>query len=125
MSPLQGHIYEWVRDHRVHHKFVDTDADPYNAKRGFFFAHMGWLIVRKHPDVINKGKLVDVSDLDDDPFVVWQRRYKIDVSAFNFSNYMCNVSVIFSVAGSTFWRLSFVSDFPHCCHGISGTRASC
>lgn len=31
---FQNHIYEWVRDHRVHHKFTDTDADPHNAKRG-------------------------------------------------------------------------------------------
>jgi len=72
---LQNHIYEWVRDHRVHHKFTDTNADPHNAKRGFFFSHMGWLLVRKHPDVISKGVTVDMSDLEKDPVVVWQRRY--------------------------------------------------
>lgn len=31
---FQNHIYEWVRDHRVHHKFTDSDADPHNASRG-------------------------------------------------------------------------------------------
>lgn len=31
---FQNHIYEWVRDHRAHHKFTDTDADPHNASRG-------------------------------------------------------------------------------------------
>ncbi|XP_034934930.1 acyl-CoA Delta(11) desaturase-like [Chelonus insularis] len=71
---FQNHIYEWVRDHRVHHKFTDTDADPHNAKRGFFFSHIGWLLVRKHPDVIKKGKTVDMSDLEQDFVVVWQRR---------------------------------------------------
>ncbi|XP_043274167.1 acyl-CoA Delta-9 desaturase-like [Venturia canescens] len=71
---FQNHIYEWVRDHRVHHKFCDTDADPHNSKRGFFFSHMGWLMLRKHPDVLSKGKLVDMSDLEKDPIVVWQRR---------------------------------------------------
>ena len=45
----QGPIYHWARDHRVHHKYSETDADPHNATRGFFFAHMGWLIVKKHP----------------------------------------------------------------------------
>jgi stearoyl-CoA desaturase (delta-9 desaturase) len=45
----QGPIYHWARDHRVHHKFSETDADPHNATRGFFFAHMGWLLVKKHP----------------------------------------------------------------------------
>lgn len=27
----QNSIYEWVRDHRVHHKFSETDADPHNS----------------------------------------------------------------------------------------------
>lgn len=74
---FQNHIYEWVRDHRVHHKFTDTDADPHNSKRGFFFSHIGWLMVRKHPDVIKKGALIDMSDLEKDPVVVWQRRLYI------------------------------------------------
>ncbi|XP_011698178.1 PREDICTED: acyl-CoA Delta(11) desaturase-like [Wasmannia auropunctata] len=74
---FQNHIYEWVRDHRVHHKFTDTDADPHNAQRGFFFSHMGWLLVRKHPDVISKGATIDMSDLEKDFVVVWQRRLYI------------------------------------------------
>ena len=47
----QGSIYHWARDHRVHHKNSEEDADPHNASRGFFFAHMGWLFVKKHPEV--------------------------------------------------------------------------
>ena len=27
----QGSIYHWVRDHRVHHKYSETDADPHNV----------------------------------------------------------------------------------------------
>lgn len=69
----QNHIYEWVRDHRVHHKFSETDADPHNANRGFFFSHVGWLLCRKHPEVVRKGKTIDMSDLDADPVVVFQR----------------------------------------------------
>ena len=26
-------IIRWCRDHRIHHKYSDTDADPYNASR--------------------------------------------------------------------------------------------
>lgn len=74
---FQNHLYEWVRDHRVHHKFTDSDADPHNSKRGFFFSHIGWLMVRKHPDVISRGATVDMSDLDKDPIIVWQRRLYI------------------------------------------------
>ncbi|NP_001072046.1 stearoyl-CoA desaturase b [Takifugu rubripes] len=77
---FQNDIFEWARDHRVHHKFSETDADPHNAKRGFFFAHIGWLLVRKHPDVIEKGKKLDLSDLKADAVVMFQRRhYKLSV----------------------------------------------
>ncbi|XP_011878877.1 PREDICTED: acyl-CoA Delta(11) desaturase-like [Vollenhovia emeryi] len=76
-TAFQNHIYEWVRDHRVHHKYTDTDADPHNANRGFFFSHIGWLLLRKHPDVISKGAMIDMSDLERDPVVVWQRRLYI------------------------------------------------
>ena len=70
----QNDIFEWARDHRVHHKYSETDADPHNAKRGFFFSHIGWLLVRKHPDVIKKGKQLDVSDLYEDKIVMFQKR---------------------------------------------------
>lgn len=58
----------------MHHKFCDTDADPHNSKRGFFFSHMGWLLIAKHPDVKLKGKSVDMSDLEADPIVMWQKK---------------------------------------------------
>eukprot|EP00058_Branchiostoma_floridae_P010606 XP_002596094.1 hypothetical protein BRAFLDRAFT_66174 [Branchiostoma floridae] len=74
---FQGSVYEWCRDHRVHHKYCDTDADPYNAARGFFFAHVGWVFLRKHPDVKAKGKLLDMSDLMEDPVVRMQKKFYI------------------------------------------------
>lgn len=67
-------ILEWTRDHRVHHKYSETDADPHNARRGFFFSHIGWLLVRKHPDVARKGKQLDLSDLYADKVVMIQRK---------------------------------------------------
>uniref|UniRef100_A0A336MI11 CSON002025 protein n=1 Tax=Culicoides sonorensis TaxID=179676 RepID=A0A336MI11_CULSO len=73
----QDAIYVWSRDHRVHHKFTDTDADPYNAKRGFFFSHIGWLMVKKHPAVIAKGKTIDMSDMEADPIVMFQKKFFI------------------------------------------------
>lgn len=69
----QGSIYHWVRDHRVHHKFSETEADPHNAKRGFFFSHMGWLLIRKDPKVIEAGKKLDCTDLDNDPIVYFNK----------------------------------------------------
>lgn len=72
---LQNDVIEWARDHRVHHKYSESNADPHNAKRGFFFAHVGWLLVKKHPEVIRKGKQIDLSDLYKDPILVFQRKH--------------------------------------------------
>lgn len=72
---FQNDIFEWARDHRVHHKFSETDADPHNARRGLFFSHIGWLFVRKHNAVIEKGKTLDLQDLFADQVVMFQRKY--------------------------------------------------
>ncbi|KAJ0177707.1 hypothetical protein K1T71_006580 [Dendrolimus kikuchii] len=71
----QNSMFVWVRDHRVHHRFSDTDADPHNIKRGFFFSHMGWLMKRKHPLVLKLGKTIDMSDLQSDWMVMFQKKY--------------------------------------------------
>ncbi|CAL1577355.1 unnamed protein product [Knipowitschia caucasica] len=72
---FQNDVYEWARDHRSHHKYSETDADPHNATQGFFFSHVGWLLVRKHPEVVAKGKKLDMSDLEADAVVMFQRRH--------------------------------------------------
>lgn len=72
---FENSIIEWSRDHRVHHKYSETDADPHNAKRGFFFSHMGWLLCRKHPKVKSEGKKIDLSDLYADPIIRFQHKY--------------------------------------------------
>ncbi|KAJ2494614.1 stearoyl-CoA 9-desaturase, partial [Coemansia sp. RSA 2049] len=33
-SSIQGSIIWWVQNHRLHHRYTDTDRDPYNIKRG-------------------------------------------------------------------------------------------
>ena len=37
----QGTVFHWARDHRTHHRHSETPSDPHNARRGFFFAHVG------------------------------------------------------------------------------------
>ena len=41
---------------RLHHKCSETQADPHNANRGFFFSHMGWLMVRWEQELRVKFK---------------------------------------------------------------------
>ena len=75
---FQDAAVDWARDHRLHHKYSETNADPHNATRGFFFAHVGWLLCRKHPDIKEKGKGIDMNDLKNNPILAFQKRhYKI------------------------------------------------
>lgn len=71
----QNSVFHWAREHRVHHKFSETNADPVNAARGFFYSHVGWLLCKKHPDVVAKGSVVDISDLLADPVLAFQKKY--------------------------------------------------
>uniref|UniRef100_A0A1L8D6B4 Desaturase-7 n=1 Tax=Plutella xylostella TaxID=51655 RepID=A0A1L8D6B4_PLUXY len=71
----QRDIYTWALDHRVHHKYSETCADPHDVRRGFWFAHVGWLVLTPHPAVEDRRRaLREVSkDLDSDPVVYWQK----------------------------------------------------
>ncbi|XP_023944926.1 acyl-CoA Delta(11) desaturase-like [Bicyclus anynana] len=73
----QNTAYDWAKKHRQHHRYSDTDADPYNASRGFFFSHIGWLLVKRHPDVKLREGLIDLSDLNSNPVLMFQKRYAI------------------------------------------------
>lgn len=71
---FQNTAIHWVRDHRLHHKHSDTDADPHNANRGFFYSHMGWLLVKKNEEVRKCGKRIDLSDIRNNPVLKFQKR---------------------------------------------------
>ena len=46
---LQNSVFCWASGHRTHHLRVDdVDHDPYSIRRGFWFAHIGWMI-REYP----------------------------------------------------------------------------
>jgi stearoyl-CoA desaturase (Delta-9 desaturase) len=70
---LQNSVLKWASDHRRHHRFVDDpDTDPYAAKRGFWFSHMGWML-RDYPSA--PLDFSNVKDLMRDPIVRFQHRY--------------------------------------------------
>jgi len=71
----QNGIWVWVLDHRVHHKFQDSAADPHDAGRGLFFSHFGWLMINERDEVDEKRKTIDMSDCIADPFVMFQKKY--------------------------------------------------
>ncbi|KAF2634578.1 hypothetical protein P280DRAFT_413492 [Massarina eburnea CBS 473.64] len=69
---VQGSIRFWSSKHRAHHRWTDTKKDPYDALRGFFFSHLGWMLFNQDPKRIGR---TDITDLDADPVVVWQHRH--------------------------------------------------
>lgn len=75
---FQGSILTWCTDHRRHHRLVDTDEDPYSIRKGFWFAHMGWLLkIDQHPEARTYAK-----DLMAKPWVRFQHNFYIPVAAF-------------------------------------------
>lgn len=44
----QGSPLWWAKIHKIHHRFCETDQDPHNYNRGFFYAHIGWLLTDKY-----------------------------------------------------------------------------
>jgi len=68
---VEGSIRWWSRGHRAHHRYTDTELDPYSAHKGFWWSHVGWMIFkgRRQPGV------ADVSDLSANPVVRWQHRW--------------------------------------------------
>ena len=66
----------WSSEHRKHHKHVDTDDDPYDITKGFFWAHMGWLMFKLKPDTPTEN----VQDLKKDKLVMWQHKWVHPIS---------------------------------------------
>lgn len=49
---------KWVAQHRMHHRGSDTEQDPHNARKGFWWAHFGWMCYTHdefdNPEIIKK-----------------------------------------------------------------------
>lgn len=71
---LQNSALHWSSDHRVHHKHVDNnDKDPYSAKRGFWFSHIGWMLRQYNKD--SYADYTNCRDLQKDKIVMWQHKH--------------------------------------------------
>lgn len=73
---LQNSALKWASDHIRHHANCDQDMDPYNAQRGFWYSHCGWLF---YNDPRTNEKYT--SRLRQDRVVMWQHRYYIPIVA--------------------------------------------
>ncbi len=74
---VQNSILIWASGHRTHHRHVDDhDRDPYSARRGFWFSHIGWML-REYPS--GQPCFDNARDLLDDQLVMFQHRHYLSL----------------------------------------------
>jgi stearoyl-CoA desaturase (delta-9 desaturase) len=80
---LQNSAFAWCSGHRTHHLHVDdVDLDPYSARRGFWFSHIGWML-REYPS--GRPDFANIPDLKKDAMLDFQHRYYLPLAlATNF-----------------------------------------
>jgi stearoyl-CoA desaturase (delta-9 desaturase) len=75
---LQNSVFAWCSGHRTHHLHVDDEErDPYSARRGFWFSHIGWML-RAYPS--GRDDFSNIPDLKRDPLLVFQHRYYVPLA---------------------------------------------
>lgn len=74
-AAFENSALKWSSDHRIHHQHVDTDRDPYEIGKGFWYAHWTWAMEAKNLPISG------VADLEKDPLVRWQHRHHFLIGA--------------------------------------------
>ncbi|EGV66490.1 stearoyl-CoA 9-desaturase [Yamadazyma tenuis] len=69
---IQGSVKWWAHGHRVHHRYTDTNKDPYDARKGFMYSHLTWMLTIPNP---KHRARADISDLIADPVVKFQHTH--------------------------------------------------
>lgn len=73
---FQNSALVWARDHRVHHREVDTDDDPYSINKGFWYAHFFWMFHRDPKGIEKKTP----PDLKKDALIQLQHRFYLPLA---------------------------------------------
>ena len=104
-AALQNTILDWCSGHRVHHRHCDDlEKDPYSAKRGFWFSHMGWMI-RDYPS--SRVDFANVKNLQKDPIVMWQYKYYVPIAmGMNFG-----VPILLGLIFGDVWGMLLLAGF--------------
>jgi stearoyl-CoA desaturase (Delta-9 desaturase) len=78
-----------------------------NSRRGFFFSHIGWLLVKPHPNVKKFGLTVEKDDLKADPYIWFQNTHHIKL--------IVSAVIISTLIPWFFWDESLMASF---CYGF-------
>ena len=91
---IQDSPDKWVATHRMHHKFTETEQDPHTTNKGFWWAHIGWIVWGTAQDHDKKTLQKYVPDLlKDEGHALISRFYYVPIiiSAF----------ILFAIGGWT------------------------
>src|SRR5688572_21809110 len=76
-ASVQNSVVRWADDHRIHHARPERREDPYSIARGFWWAHIGWVLF--HDDGDSQEPRA-VRDLLKDPLVRLQHRFYVPLA---------------------------------------------
>lgn len=76
---FQNSVKKWGTDHRIHHRYVDEDKDPYCIKKGFWYAHIFWMCLKSDLRETRLAKNYS-RDFDKDPLIQWQDKYYVPIA---------------------------------------------
>ena len=122
-AALQNNVIKWCSDHRRHHKHLDTDKDPYSITKGFFHAHIGWILKNK-PSPLGK-----IQDLEENPALQFQDKYYVHLFIIFGILFPLSLGFIWNrPVGALFWgvllRITLVHHFTYfinsLCHFVLG-----
>ena len=71
---MENSALKWAANHARHHARVDQEEDPYNARKGFWHSHCGWILLRD-PHYTEKY----APWLRKDRVVMWQHRWYVPI----------------------------------------------
>ncbi|MEP6888442.1 MAG: fatty acid desaturase [Nitrospirales bacterium] len=119
---LENSALRWCSDHIRHHARCDGQEDPYNATKGFWYSHCGWLFT-KSPYREEKYE----KTLRKDALIMWQDRYYLPivlsglalpfVVGFLYGGWMSGLSCfILAGVGRTFFVLNSTFCINSICH---------
>jgi len=74
-ASVQNSALKWSSDHRTHHAKVDLEEDPYNIRRGFWWAQIGWVLYKNA-----KRDFSNVPDLLRDRLIMFQHRFYVPLA---------------------------------------------
>lgn len=76
---MEGSARWWSKGHRAHHRYTDTEKDPYSVRKGLLYSHIGWMVIKQNP---KRAGRTDITDLNEDPVVVFQHTHFVKVVLF-------------------------------------------